>query len=242
MRILFIDQNFNVNNIGGAFKSSFAIINEFIQNPEFNISVLATKAREMKTNNFIVKEIKFNLKTPSKKLSSLIKYLKINQYLSIFAVLREIKRFKPNIIIVQRNLTFPTILAGFLRKIPVINIIRDAMEFCPKAIDTRGFKNCTSLLEKKECWECINKWRTLRILLEDKPKESHKTISSSFYTIYYKTQFFFTKLYLYLIKYAYINIVASPAIVASPVTPCVPDPVGSQCHRRLSSALTAVGS
>ena len=210
MKILFIDQNFDATNIGGAFKSNYAIINELIKNPDSDISVLASKSDHIKRNNFIAKQITPILKTPVKKLNTLIKYLKINQYFSIISILKEIKRFKPEFIIVQRDLTFSAILAGFLKKVPVINIIRDGMGFCPKSIDTKGFKNCTSLLTKKECWECIDRWRTVRILLRDKPKGSNKTLLSAFYTIYYKIQFFITKLYLLILKHAYINIVASP--------------------------------
>ena len=212
MNILFIDQNFDASNIGGAFKSNYAIIREFRKNPEFNILVIASKATDIRTKKFSVKKIRPILKAPSKKLNTLIKYFKINQYFSFFPILIEIKRFKPNFIIVQRDLSFSAILAGFFKKIPVINIIRDAMALCPKEIDTKGFKNCTNQLIKKECWECINNWRTLRILLDDKPLGSNVTMLSSFYTLYYKIQYFFTKLYLYLIKYAYVNIVASPSM------------------------------
>ena len=120
------------------------------------------------------------------------------------------KRFKPEVIIVQRDLTFSAMLAGLIKKIPVINIIRDGMSLCPKDIDTRGFKNCSSVLSKKECWRCIEKWRTLRILLSDKPKGFNRTLGSAFYTVYYKFKYFFTKFYLNLVKFTCINVVASP--------------------------------
>ncbi len=211
MRILFIDQNFDANNIGGAFKSNFAIINEFVKNPEFRVSVLASRTdSQIRTKDFSVKPIYPILKAPLKKLNDLIKNIGINQYISIISILREISQYKPDFIIVQRELTFTAILAGLLKKVPVINIIRDGMGFCPKDIDTRGFKNCSINLSKKECWECINKWRSVRILLKDKPKGSNKTILSSFYTVYYKFHYYFTKLYLYVMNYAFVNIVASP--------------------------------
>ena len=210
MKILFIDQNFDATNIGGAFKSNYAIIKEFIKNPMLEVSVLATKARNLRNNNFSVKQITPILNSPSKKINSLIKMFKINQYFNLLPIFKEVKRFKPNVIIVQRDNTFSALLTGFLLKVPVINIIRDAMEFCPKNIDTKGFRNCSIKLSKKECWECIHRWRTLRMFFEDKPKGSHKTLRSSFYTIYYKVQYFFTKIKLSLMKYAYVNVVASP--------------------------------
>ncbi len=120
------------------------------------------------------------------------------------------KRFKPEVIIVQRDLTFSAMLAGLIKKIPVINIIRDGMSLCPKDIDTRGFKNCSIVLSRNECWKCIEKWRTLRILLSDKPKGFNKTLGSAFYTVYYKFKYFFTKFYLNLANLTCINVVASP--------------------------------
>lgn len=201
MKILFIDQNFDATNIGGAFKSNYAIINEFIKDPMFEVSVLATKARNVKNKYFSVKRITPILNFPSKK---------INQYFNFLPIFKEVKKFKPNVIIVQRDNTFSALLTGFLLKVPVINIIRDAMEFCPKNIDTKGFRNCSIKLSKNECWECIHRWRTLRISFEDKPKGSNKTLRSSFYTVFYKIQYFFTKVHLSLMKYAYANVVASP--------------------------------
>lgn len=101
-------------------------------------------------------------------------------------------------------------LAGLLKKIPVINIIRDGMSLCPKDIDTRGFKNCSSVLSRNECWRCIEKWRTLRILLNDKPRGFNRKLGSAFYTVFYKFKYFFTKFYLNLVNLTCINVVASP--------------------------------
>ncbi|GAG99130.1 unnamed protein product, partial [marine sediment metagenome] len=84
MRILFIDQNFGPKFLGGGFKSNYAIINEFVKNPEFNVSVLASKMDSyIKKKNFSAKPLYPILKTPLKKLNSLIKYFGINQYFSI---------------------------------------------------------------------------------------------------------------------------------------------------------------
>jgi len=210
LKILFIDQNYDATNIGGAFKSSHTIIHEFIKNPMLEVAVLATNARNAIKENLSVKQITPLLKSPLKKINSLIKFFGINRYLNFLPILKEVKKFKPKVIIVQRDNTFSALLAGFLLKVPVINIIRDAMGFCPKSIDTKGFRNCSIKLSKNECWECIYRWRTLRIAFEDKPKGSHKTLKSSFYTIYYKIHYFFTKLNLSLMKYAYANVVASP--------------------------------
>ena len=99
--------------------------------PEYQISVLATNSPYFKGKRFSAKPVYPKLRTPFNKLNSLIKNLKVNQYFSFFSIIREIKRFKPDIIIVQRDLTFSAMLAGLLKKIPVINFIRDGMSLCP---------------------------------------------------------------------------------------------------------------
>jgi len=212
LRVLFIDQNFDVTTIGGAFKSNYAIINEIAKNPNFKVMVLARKTKNIKKQDLTAKQIKLNLKTPSKKINKLIKFFRINQYFSFFPIIKEIKRFKPKVIIVQRDLTFSAILAsGFLKKIPVINIIRDPMGLCPKFIDIiDGFNNCSELLTRKNCWNCINRWRTLRVILLDKPVDFSRSFISQLFTIYYKILYYITKFQLFFMKYVCINVVASP--------------------------------
>lgn len=208
---MFIDQNFDPHNIGGAFKSNFAIIRELSQYPNVEIKVLARKTKNIKKAKFSAKQINPILKTPLNKINSLIKFLRINQYLSFIPIIREVKKFNPNVIIVQRDLTFSALLSGFLKKIPVINIIRDSMGLCPKFIDIiDGFKNCSELMKRKRCWKCINRWRILRITLLDKPKGYHTSLKSQFYTLYYKFHYYITKIMLFFMRYAYINVVASP--------------------------------
>ena len=65
-------------------------------------------------------------------------------------------------------------------------------------------------MTKKQCWECINKWYTLKLYFEDKQIKTNKTLIFNFYTISYKIQYIITKLYFSIIKYAFINVVASP--------------------------------
>ncbi|MFX1393682.1 MAG: glycosyltransferase [Promethearchaeota archaeon] len=208
---MFIDQNFDPQNIGGAFKSNFAIINELSHYPNVEIKVLARKTKNIEKPKFSVKQINPILKTPLNKINSLIKFFKINQYLSFIPIIREIKKFNPKVIIVQRDLTFSALLSGFLKKIPVINIIRDSMGLCPKFIDIiDGFNNCSELMTRKKCWKCINRWRTLRVILLDKPVGFHRSLISQLYTIYYKILYYITKLQLFFMKNVFINVVASP--------------------------------
>ena len=208
---MFVDQSFDSLNIGGAFKSNFAIISELSKHPNVQIKVLARKTKNIERSKFSAKQINPILSTPFKKINSIIKFLRINQYLSLFPIIKEINKFKPNVIIVQRDLTFAALFAGFLKKIPVINIIRDPMGLCPKFIDIiDGFNNCSEFITRKKCWKCINRWRTLRVVLLDKQVGFQHSLKSQLYTIYYKILYYVTRIQLFLMKYAYINVVASP--------------------------------
>ena len=194
MRVLFIDQNFDPKNIGGAFKSNFAIINELTKHPNFHIRILERKTKNYERNKFSAKQINPIIRT-----------------LSFVPIIKEIKRFKPDVIIVQRNLTSAALFAGFLKSIPVINVIRDPMMLCPKFVDIiDGFNNCSESITRKKCWKCINRWRTLRVVLLDKQIGFQHSLKSQLYTIYYKIFYYVTKIQLYLMKKAYVNVVASP--------------------------------
>jgi len=194
LRVLFIDQNFDPKNIGGAFKSNFAIINELTKHPNFHIRILARKTKNFERNKFSAKQIKPIIRT-----------------LSFIPIIREIKEFKPDVIIVQRDLTSAALFAGFLKRIPVINVIRDPMMLCPKFVDIiDGFHNCSESITRKKCWKCINRWRTLRVVLLDKQIGFEHSLKSQLHTIYYKLFYYITKIQLYLMKKAYVNVVASP--------------------------------
>ncbi|MHA1147613.1 MAG: glycosyltransferase [Promethearchaeota archaeon] len=211
MNILIVDQSFNSHNIGGAFKSNYSIISELVKKPDCKVRVLARNTNLIMGKKFSSKRINPIIKTPFKKLNMLIDFLRINQYLSFFPLFIEIRKFKPDIIIVQRDLTFATLLVTFFKKLPVINIIRDGMSFCPKYIDIiQYYQNCIGALNREKCWECIDRWQSLRIFLSDNFSGSANRLFSLFYTLYYKINYFITKFYMNLIKYASINVVASP--------------------------------
>ncbi|MBD3338487.1 MAG: glycosyltransferase [Candidatus Lokiarchaeota archaeon] len=211
MKLLYIDQKFDTSSVGGAFKSSYELITELRKNKNYDIVVLASRARPTLKKRLKVKQIPTLLRVGNKKLMDLIKYLKFNEYLSFLPILLEVYRYKPDLIIVQRNLTSIAMIVGFLTKVPVINIIRDPMGLCPKNIDIiSAYNNCIKPINRSICWECINRWRTLRILLKDKPKGWNYSLSAAFYTLHYKISYFLTKIYLRLINRNYVNVVASP--------------------------------
>ncbi len=208
---MFIDQKFDPKSTGGAFKSNFLIMKKLLEDSNIKIEVLARDIHYYKHKNLKIKKIRPIFKSPIKKINKLLDFIRINQYLSIFQIISQIKKFKPDLIIVQRDLTIPALLAAFFKKIPVINIIRDGMGFCPKYIDViECYKNCLEPISRKKCWDCINRWQMLRIILKDNFNGAKKPLINSFYSIYYKINYFITKFYLKLLKRASINIVASP--------------------------------
>ncbi|MHA1283582.1 MAG: glycosyltransferase [Promethearchaeota archaeon] len=208
---MFIDQKFDPKSTGGAFKSNFLIIKKLLEDSNIKIEVLARDIHYYKHKNLKIKKIRPIFKSPIKKINKLLDFLRINQYLSFFQIISQIKKFKPNLIIVQRDLTIPALLAAFFKKIPIINIIRDGMSFCPKYIDViECYKNCLDPISKKKCWDCIDRWQMLRIILKDNINGAKKPLINSFYSIYYKINYFIIKFYLKLLKRASINIVASP--------------------------------
>lgn len=194
IKLLFIDQKFAPMSRGGAFKSNYLIIKKLLENPSVKIKVLVRIGNPYEKQNLTVEIIKPILRAPFKIIKKFLEFIRINHYLSFFQISSQIKKFKPDLIIVQRDLTFPTLIAAFIKKIPVINIIRDAMGLCPKYIDiVNCYKNCLGPINKKKCWKCINYWRSLRILLKDNQSGIKNPIYSQLYSIYYKINFYFTK-------------------------------------------------
>jgi len=107
-------------------------------------------------------------------------------------------------------LSLPTIIAGILTKVKVINIIRDTNLICPKNVDIFNYGiACKGLENKKICSDCINRWRTLRELIGNKPPKWRFTLSSIFTTLGYKARYYIARFNLYLFEHATINIVAS---------------------------------
>lgn len=142
--------------------------------------------------------------------SKLLSSLTLDSYLSIPKILIDIIKFKPDIIITQNKIAFPTIILSYFKKIPVINIIRSTVDFCPKYVDIINYgKDCSGIDNRKKCFDCINKWRTLRILIGNRKKGSEYSIKTSIMNVLYKLRYFICSFNLFLIKKANINIIAS---------------------------------
>lgn len=157
------------------------------------------------------------------------KLLKINilyglgYYTLIPKIIKSIKKHKPQIILVQTGFSLPTIIAGKLTKVPVINMIRDTNLICPKNVDIFNYgTSCKGLKNKKICDDCINRWRTLREIIGNRPIKWRFTLNSIITTLGYKARYYVALFNLYLFNHATINIVASnlmKTILSSNVDP-----------------------
>jgi len=145
-----------------------------------------------------------------KKLRKIYNLFGIGYYTLIPKIFRAIKKHRPQIILVQTGLSLPTIIAGKLTKVPVINIIRDTNLICSKNVDIFNYGiACKGIENKKVCIDCINRWRTLREIIGNKPTNWRFTLSSILTTLGYKARYYVARFNLYLFKHATINIVAS---------------------------------
>lgn len=158
-----------------------------------------------------------------KKLRKIYNLFGIGYYTLIPKIIRNIKKYRPQIILVQTGLSLPTIIAGKLTKVPVINIIRDTNLICPKNVDIFKYGiACKGLKNKKICIECINRWRTLREFIGNKPPKWRFTFNSILTTLGYRARYYVARFNLYLFNHATINIVASylmKSILSSNVNP-----------------------
>ncbi|KKL74694.1 hypothetical protein LCGC14_2062360, partial [marine sediment metagenome] len=139
-----------------------------------------------------------------------LKFFNLDVYLSSLKIIRTILKFKPDIIITQLGIAFPTIIISKLMKIPIIHIIRDTSYFCPKFTDIIEYgKACSGLNNRKECFKCINYWRSLRVLIGNKKNGWEYSLKSAISNILYKIRYFICKFNLNLLKKTSVNVVAS---------------------------------
>jgi len=105
---------------------------------------------------------------------------------------------------------FVTILASKLANLPVITIIRDSYDICPKHVDIIKYGvACQGLENKKTCDKCIEYWRSLRILINNKPPGWNKSFEATYTTILYKLRYFVCRFNLFLLSQSKIVLVAS---------------------------------
>ena len=160
IRILLIGSRYLKESPGGAAKSFINIYNGLKKYDDYEVSFLPLHTG--KINKFFV-------------------YFKAINFLFIPRILRKIRRFKPNLIICQAALGYSSIISAYIKRIPVICLVRDVSYICPKNIDIFKYGNpCTGLESKNICFNCINHWRTLRVFLGDKPKTWMNSLNAVF--------------------------------------------------------------
>ncbi len=181
IKILFVADRFGTS--GGAEES----INEIINGLKGSFKIEQLQGKDSKLSHFNLDYVPFFLK-----------------------VLRKIKKFKPDLIICQRRMAYPTIIAGWFKKISTIQLIHGTPDICPKYTDINSYgNNCVGLYSRKYCYNCINKWRTLRIQIGNKKIGWEKTLKCSLKTIFYKIRYFLCKFNLKIMKLATVRLVAS---------------------------------
>ena len=190
IKILTITFHYEARTAGGASKSFLKIIEGLNQSKEFKIEALTFTIR--------------------KNLVKLYKPFGVGYFAYIPKIVKKINNFKPRIIITQTALALPSIISGKIKNIPVINIIRDPSLICPKYLDIIDYGNsCPGLKSKKICYSCIDNWRTLRVLLGNRPKGWQNSLKSVSSTLVYKILYFICRMQLYVYNKASMNLVAS---------------------------------
>ncbi|MBY8989953.1 MAG: glycosyltransferase family 4 protein [Candidatus Lokiarchaeota archaeon] len=193
IKILLILPRLKNKGIGGAEKSIL------------NIS-LGLK----KTEDF---QIEYYFGKPNLIYQKIFKRISLENYVLIPKILLTIKKIKPDIIITQTRISFAATIAAKLCQIPIINIVRDSSDFCPKFVDIIGYgKACPRIENRKICYDCIRKWRSLRVLIGNKPKEWEHSLKASISNLAYMIRYFSCKLNLAILNKATVILVASKLI------------------------------
>ena len=92
----------------------------------------------------------------------------------------------------------------------LINIIRDPHLICPKYVNIIDYgEACKGLKNKKTCFDCINYWRTLRVIIGNRRNGWQYSIKASFASIGYKLRYNICKFNLFLFNKATVNLVAT---------------------------------
>ena len=189
-RVLIVSVRYGKESTGGAATSFMNIINGLKKDQNLKIKIFSRS-----TTNLIKK---------------FLDPLGISYYLYFYKIYSAIKSFKPNVIIAQSRITFSAIFAAKLAKIPIVALIRDTSDVCPKHIDIIKYGvACKGLESRNICYKCIDFWRSLRVLIKNKPHGWQHTIRAITSNIIYKLRFFSIKLNLKLLNKADRVVVAS---------------------------------
>jgi glycosyltransferase involved in cell wall biosynthesis len=187
IKILTVGFYYTKESTGGAAKSFLNIVENLKSVKEFDVESFTLKNKRRRLNPF-----------------------GIVLYLYFPKILRKVNKFKPHIIITQTGAAFSSILTSRIKKIPIINIIRDTHLICPKYVDIIEYGvSCKALIDKKTCYKCINYWRSLRILIGNRPNNWQKSYKAIISTISYKIRYFICKINIFIFNQSTLNLVAS---------------------------------
>lgn len=190
IRVLVVSVRYGKDFTGGAATSFMNIIESLKKDKNLKIKIFSRS-----TTNLIKK---------------FLDPLGISYYLYFFKIYSSIKSFKPDIIITQSRIAFSAIFAAKLAKIPIVALIRDTSDVCPKHIDIIKYGIACKGLESMDiCYKCIDLWRSLRVLIKNKPRGWQHTIFGITSNIIYKLRFFSIKLNLKILNKADRVVVAS---------------------------------
>lgn len=210
LKVLIISDVYSKKFSGGAYISLRIIVKSLLEQKDLSLKILAREVEKKHSEKISLIPLNPIVSLVQNKLQKTLSALGSDYFLYVFQILREIKKFKPQIIITQRNVAFPTIFCAKITNTPVIHIIRDTTNFCPKHVDIfRYGQSCPEYGNKKICYECINYWRSLRVFLGDKTIGWENSLKAAIYTIFYKFRYRLIKLNFKLMNKA-TNILASP--------------------------------
>ena len=210
MKVLITSDYYGENIPGGADKSLRIMIEGLLRFKSIYIKILARETNKINKKNISINSLNKIISRFQTKTKKIIRPFGTDFFLYTLQILKTINKFKPDIIITQRTISYPTILCARIKHVPVIRIIRGTLNICPKHVDIIKYgKNCPALKNRKICYNCINYWRTLRIILGDKPKGWEKSLIASFHSVFYKFRYYLVRLNLKILNFASIIMVAS---------------------------------
>ena len=212
IKILIVSSShYSYFSLGGAFISLRNLVDGLKEDKRFLIRILSRESKEMKQGNLTISPFNSFMTHIYDKIRKVLRIFGLNFYIHFLQILKEIKGFKPHIIIAQLETAFATITCAKIKHIPVIHIIRDCYNFCPVYANIESYgKGCKGLRDKKTCYKCIENWRTLRTLISNKVRGKERSLKYSILTIFYKLKYYINRVNYYLSDKSTINIVASP--------------------------------
>ncbi|MHA1370942.1 MAG: hypothetical protein ACTSRA_14665, partial [Promethearchaeota archaeon] len=212
-KIIFTVDYFDNTRIGGS-EISFQHIIEKILHRRFDVVIYSRNAPKIKN-----KRARGTLKTVhvhERKVESFpVNPWPIDDLIHFFYLYKEFRREKPAVVLTQKSLSIPTIIASRMLHVPCLNFIRDVFFFCMETYGMRieGSKlvNCRQGMKKlSRCIPCIWNNRKIQALTGNPAQDCSmfRKILDFIYDLFYN--FIRSRIYTRILRLATLNIVASP--------------------------------